>query len=512
MNANSSPAASPEADGYQVDDLEIDVRTRRVLRAGVDLGVTSLSFDLLLVLIRASPGIVTFDALMGLVWPGVVVSPETLTQRVKLLRQALGDSADNPRYILAVRGHGYRLLAAAAEARADLAPAARTRVPMRRWGVVAAAVILSAGAGVSWWVFAPDRSGPSTTGDADAYQYFLQAESVVNGTPESFLAAINLYNEALARDPGFARALSGRAMNRAALVWTGSRLGRGLGEAQRDAEKALELDPADARAHVVLASMSAMRGQWSASQASFLAALKASPWDAEFHGRYAATLLLPTGQLRKAVDEAMEAQRLAPASGFPAAMLAFADQALGADAEAVDFADEAVSRGGDPRQMAPVYASAAARRGHYTAAAEHTIKVLPPALRDAGGGATVQMAYAALGDPATQKPALAALRTLTSEPAWERTDPRSKQAVLYLFAAFGAVDELYDEMNRMLRQGSGTSPQIIAIGSMWSPVMRTFRQDRRFPELVERLGLIDYWKQSGPPDGCKLSDSKLICN
>ena len=216
------------------------------------------------------------------------------------------------------------------------------------------------------------------TRDVDAYQFYLQAESVVNGTPESFLAAIALYDEALVRDPEFARALSGRAMNRAALVWTGSSLGRGLEDAQRDAERALALDPTDARSHVVLASMSALRGDWSAADARFRAAIAASPRDADFRGRYAITLLLPTGQLRKASAEATEARRLAPRNSFPAAMLAFVDQALGADEGAIRFADLAISRGGDPRQMAPVYASTAARRGSYREAADHAVSVLPP--------------------------------------------------------------------------------------------------------------------------------------
>ncbi len=74
------------------------------------------------------------------------------------------------------------------------------------------------------------------------------------------------------------------------------------------------------------------------------------------------------------------------------------------------------------------------------------------------------------------------------------------------------MDELYDEMNRMLRHGNGVFPEIIAIGSMWSPEMRPFRQDPRFQGLVERLGLIEYWKQSGPPDDCTLGGTKLSCN
>ena len=124
----------------------------------------------------------------------------------------------------------------------------------------------------------------------------------------------------------------------------------------------------------------------------------------------------------------------------------------------------------------------------------------------------MRQAYAAIGDSTKKEAAVAALRTLTSAPAWERADPRGKQAVLYLYAAFGAMDELYHEMNRMLVQGSGVYPEIIAIGSMWSPVMQPFRQDPRFQELVERLGLIDYWKQFGPPDGCTLDGTKLSCN
>src|SRR5690606_7325869 len=50
------------------------------------------------------------DELMRRVWPGLVVSPETVSQRVKLVRQALGDEAAAPRYIAGIRGRGYRLV------------------------------------------------------------------------------------------------------------------------------------------------------------------------------------------------------------------------------------------------------------------------------------------------------------------------------------------------------------------------------------------------------------------
>ncbi|MDZ7769246.1 MAG: winged helix-turn-helix domain-containing protein [Woeseiaceae bacterium] len=63
---------------------------------------------MLLVLAEAAPAVVTQDELVERVWNGRVVSPETVTQRVKLLRAALGDDASQPRYIALVRARATR--------------------------------------------------------------------------------------------------------------------------------------------------------------------------------------------------------------------------------------------------------------------------------------------------------------------------------------------------------------------------------------------------------------------
>jgi hypothetical protein len=47
---------------------------------------------------------------MRTVWPGLVVSQETISQRVKLLREALGDDSRQPRYIARLRSRGYYLV------------------------------------------------------------------------------------------------------------------------------------------------------------------------------------------------------------------------------------------------------------------------------------------------------------------------------------------------------------------------------------------------------------------
>jgi transcriptional activator of cad operon len=98
------------ASRFRIDDLDIDVGKAEVTRGGEKIALPKLSFDLLLALITAAPAIVTNDDLLQQVWPGLLVSPESVAQRVKLLRSAIGDDSQQPRYILGVRGRGYRLI------------------------------------------------------------------------------------------------------------------------------------------------------------------------------------------------------------------------------------------------------------------------------------------------------------------------------------------------------------------------------------------------------------------
>ena len=72
-------------------DLRVDVGQQRVTRSGMEITLPNLSFQLLVALIRVAPNVLSHDLLMARVWPGLVVSPETLNKHVNLLREALGD-------------------------------------------------------------------------------------------------------------------------------------------------------------------------------------------------------------------------------------------------------------------------------------------------------------------------------------------------------------------------------------------------------------------------------------
>jgi TolB-like protein/DNA-binding winged helix-turn-helix (wHTH) protein len=139
----AQPARSAvDATLFRVDDLSVDLGRCRVMRAGVDLNLPGLTFDLLVVLVRAAPNVVTVRALMDVVWPDAVVSPETVSQRVKLLRAALGDNVKSPRYVGGVRNRGYRIVADVTPLGpetppGDAPPPAAGRRPNGLWGAMA---------------------------------------------------------------------------------------------------------------------------------------------------------------------------------------------------------------------------------------------------------------------------------------------------------------------------------------------------------------------------------------
>ena len=157
---------------YQVGDLCVDMGCCRVTRQGEVVPLTRLSFDLLVALVQASPNVLTPDLMMDRVWPGVVISPETVTQRVKVLRDALGDDPRNPRYIEGVRGRGYRLRTAVSQVPTPATPrttpissaelidvghsVAKTPRRPRSWPIVILAVVIAAA--LVYWLHQPRAS------------------------------------------------------------------------------------------------------------------------------------------------------------------------------------------------------------------------------------------------------------------------------------------------------------------------------------------------------------------
>ena len=146
---------------------------RLLLGDGTPVPLTSKAFDTLVLLIENRDRVVTKDELLSSVWPDVAVEEGNLTQQIFLLRKALGESAQQPRYIVTVPGHGYRFTAPVQAISADPATtgvamdsAASSRTGWNRGGrftgtsllVFGTIVLLALVLGSSWK--AVDRPGP----------------------------------------------------------------------------------------------------------------------------------------------------------------------------------------------------------------------------------------------------------------------------------------------------------------------------------------------------------------
>lgn len=112
MNLSSEyqPSSSNSQEVWRVDNLIIEEGPRTVRKDSHLIDVSGLSFDLLVALVRAAPNCLSHDDAKERVWKGRFVSPDTIVQRVKLLREALGDDASSPRYIGLVKRRGYKIL------------------------------------------------------------------------------------------------------------------------------------------------------------------------------------------------------------------------------------------------------------------------------------------------------------------------------------------------------------------------------------------------------------------
>lgn len=132
------------ASRFRIGDLTLDTGRRLLLCDSKPIPLGRLTYRLLLALVETAPNMVSHDQLMDSVWGGRAVSPETISQRIKLLRDALADDPHKPRYLEVVRGQGYRLLPQV-EVLPDESPARRRP----RWVVpLGAAICLAAAAAI----------------------------------------------------------------------------------------------------------------------------------------------------------------------------------------------------------------------------------------------------------------------------------------------------------------------------------------------------------------------------
>ena len=96
---------------YKFGPFRLDAAEQQLWRDGEEIALTPKAFGVLLMLIRNSGQAVSKEDFMREVWPDTIVEEKNLTDNVSILRQLLGDSPQEQRYIKTVPRRGYRFVA-----------------------------------------------------------------------------------------------------------------------------------------------------------------------------------------------------------------------------------------------------------------------------------------------------------------------------------------------------------------------------------------------------------------
>jgi DNA-binding winged helix-turn-helix (wHTH) protein/tetratricopeptide (TPR) repeat protein len=155
-------ASQNQKELYEFGPFRVDPEKETVIRAGEIVSITPKNFQILLVLIRSNKQVVTKDDLMKTVWPDTFVEEANLSRNIFMLRKALGETAQDHRYIVTVPGQGYRLaedVRLVPEQELTVVAASRSRLEVEVketkpwwWIAVASVLLVALAVGVSRYI------------------------------------------------------------------------------------------------------------------------------------------------------------------------------------------------------------------------------------------------------------------------------------------------------------------------------------------------------------------------
>src|SRR6478736_8915031 len=110
----STSEVTPPVGVVRFSVFEVDLRSGELRRSGVRIKLQDQPFRLLLILLDHAGDVVTREELQRQIWPSdtFVDFDRGLNNAVKRLREALGDTAESPRYIETLPKRGYRFIGA----------------------------------------------------------------------------------------------------------------------------------------------------------------------------------------------------------------------------------------------------------------------------------------------------------------------------------------------------------------------------------------------------------------
>lgn len=319
-------------------------------------------------------------------------------------------------------------------------------------------------------------ASPPETKDTAAYLLFLQGQALLYKREEKPLRqALKFFEQAVARDPTFARAHAGAARayqqlgNEGFMAWT-----EAITSGREAAQSALSIAPNLAEAHVMVAEIAFMADEGVAKvEAGARRAIELNPNLGE-----AFDLLGQVGAIRGDLEAYVRnteaAYRLDPLSGLTIGLLGNAYMLAGRVDDALEHWNRTLHL--EPvvsyRGMADCYLA----KGDLDAA-EAAVQKLEQLAPD-GEGAQLNRGYLAAlrGDSAT---ALEMIKKLDADhaPGWARS-----QSAGFVYYALGDLDRFFDYMFTAARDHT-----IVMSRVLYSPLLAGARKDPRFRKLLAMM-------------------------
>lgn len=279
-----------------------------------EIELPKLSFELLMYLIEHAGKVCTVEQITAAVWKNTIVSSETITQRITLLRKALDDDPKQPTYIESVRGRGYRLLIKPIEPSAVTPKRFSFRVPV----VVA---LLSIAVGLYWML-----SKETPVSDTAATNTEVQASNPVElliergnyyfstGQGDNTNRSIELFSEVLKLEPNNQAALIGLSLALSKSVCRYNQPAELAMEAKQYALQALALNGSDSDKSKAQAAVAYAWDCLGSLDQALAAYMLSTELDAKNYASMgsAAHLLETKGELIQAYDLTLKAKQLQP--------------------------------------------------------------------------------------------------------------------------------------------------------------------------------------------------------
>jgi DNA-binding winged helix-turn-helix (wHTH) protein/tetratricopeptide (TPR) repeat protein len=324
MNAHIPPARVARFGVF-----ELNARSGELRRHGLKVRLPDQSFQILRLLLTRPGAVVTREELRRALWTSdtFVDFDVGLNSAVRKLREALDDSAENPRFVETLPRRGYRFIASVTLPEEDQSQIAAAPRPMSSaplgWVVGGLLLVGTVGAFSVVYKRGHDRPASSSAAsvgqqgvDPRAYAAYLKGRSAAGlQRYDGYRTAVAYFEEAIARQPDFAAAHSALAQAQFQFLFGGPLSPREtIPKAEAAARRALQLDDTLAQAHLTLGQiLTHFYWKWEEADKEFRRAAELHAPSDESFGSVGLSLIR-TGRSGEAVAEAELARSRDPLS------------------------------------------------------------------------------------------------------------------------------------------------------------------------------------------------------